>query len=183
MAEERLHWFGEIFDLLECLFKELLLNILTIIVDVVIDETELLVSEVDTIDLRKLCLVILAELIWWRFVAFLDFLSWPNLEKQIIAFLKKSSPNMHLNSFRVFWSYSLNLGSSELMTIKKQCTNPICFRLETMSVMWSVSLPSESPMPGVSMTITGLFWFLPYQLVTTPFTWQVYDFETADALK
>ena len=76
MAEERIHWFGEILDLLECFLEEFFLYILTLIIYIVIDETELLVCELDIVDLRKLGLVFTKELSRWRFVAFLNFSSW-----------------------------------------------------------------------------------------------------------
>jgi hypothetical protein len=47
------------------------------------------------------------------------------------------------------------------MVMMNECTYPILLRFMTIFAMCSVSLPLESPNPGVSMIIMGSFWSDP----------------------
>jgi hypothetical protein len=87
----------------------------------------------------------------------MDFLSKAKRVKHTRTLWKKSEENIWLKSLIVESSCSLNLQSYELMVMMNECTYPILLRFMTMLAICSVSLPFESPNPGVSMIIMGSF--------------------------
>ena len=116
------------------------------------------------------------------FLSDTDFLSKANLVKQMRTLRKNKGEKILLNSLIVYWSCSLNRHSCELIVIMNECTYPILLRSMTILAIWLVSLPFESPNPGVSMIIMGSFLSDPRAWVTNPLTSEVSDSTPAEVM-
>ena len=116
-------------------------------------------------------------------LSFTSFFAIDHLVNKKAVLRKNPSPNIPLKISSIPFKCSSNRGYYPLKTIRNALTKRYCFSRSTIPAICWESLPSESPSPGVSMSINLGWSVLPYHQTSCTVVSNVTEVALAELLK